>query len=112
MSNVINFFRPTIAEIGVKVTIDTGVGYVSTTDTLIKAAVTNYINGLAIGEDVIQSKLYVPCYLDNTLPVSETYEVDLIQIKRDAGAYGTANIPIAFNELAQTTLSDVEVIYA
>lgn len=112
MLNIINFYRPTIADIGVEVTIARGTTYVSTTDDLIKAAVTNYINGLDIGEDVIQSKLYVPCYLDNTLPISETYEVTLIEIKRDAGSFGTANIEIDFNELAQTTIGEVTIIYA
>lgn len=107
--NTINFFRPTPATIGVEVTIDALQGYTSGYEDLIKQAVSDSINALPIGDDVLITRLYVPANLAGQ-PEGLTYDLTLVRIKKNAGAFGTTNITIAFNEAAECTPADVTVI--
>lgn len=108
VSQSINFFRPTIANIKVIVLANQLAGYQTDTAILIKNAILQYINSLTIGEDVILSKLYLPANINGAVQ-SETYDITSITIARDAGAYSASNKVLAFNELAQTALSDITV---
>lgn len=109
VSNVINFYRPTVATISVEVSITALTGYLSTYADAIKAAIVNYIAGLSIGDDIYITKLYVPANLSNTAE-GLTFNVTQIRIKKNAGSFGTSNITLAFNEIANTALTDVTVI--
>lgn len=106
---VIKFYRPTDATIGVEVSLTAMTGYLSTYADQIKAAVVAYIQSLEIGEDIYITKLYVPANLMN-LPEGETFNVTQIRIKKNAGAFGTSNITLAFNEIAKCATTDVTVI--
>lgn len=101
IANTINFFRPTVATIGVEISLTARTGYLSTTEDLIKAAVAQYLNGLQIGDDIFISKLYVPANLTNNPEVQGTFDVTEIRIKKNAGAFGTSNLTLAFNEIAE-----------
>lgn len=107
--NVINFYRPTTATIGIEVSIKSLTGYLSTTGDLIKAALVEYIKTLEIGDDVLITKLYVPANLSN-VELTNTYNVTQIRIKKNAGSFGTGNITLAFNEIAQTALTDITLV--
>lgn len=108
--NTINFFRPTTATISVEVSLTARAGYLSTTADTIKAAVAEYLNALEIGDDILITKLFVPANLSN-LPVGETFDVTQIRIKKNAGAFQTTNLVLAFNELAECdSATDVTVI--
>jgi len=107
--NTINFFRPTLATIGVEVTIDALTGFTTGFETLIKQAVIDYLNALKIGADVLITKLYVPANLPGTA-AGDTFDITLIRIKKNAGAFGTANIVLAFNEVAEADLADITII--
>lgn len=107
--NDIEFFRPTNVTIGVEVTIDALQGYTTGYDGLIKQAVADSISALAIGSDVLITKLYVPANLPGTQP-GTTFDISLIRIKKNVGAFGTSNIVIAFNEAAMCALIDVTVV--
>lgn len=110
MPLVIHFYRPTTATIGVEITIAVDDTYSSDYEDLIKDAVAAVINEIGIGNTVLITKLYAPAYLNNTAP-SESYDVVLLQIKKNAGSYGTSNISINFNELPFCDpLTDVTVI--
>jgi len=110
LPNVINFFRPTPATIGVRVTITPLQGYTTGFDVLIAQAVADVLNASKIGDDILITKLYVPANLPNNAAGS-TFDISTIEIKKDAGAYGTANITLAFNEVAECDpLVDVEVV--
>jgi hypothetical protein len=68
------------------------------------------LNNLTIGDDVLLTKLYVPANLP-TLAAGATFDISLIRIKKNAGAFGTTNIVLAFNEVAECTPTvDVTVI--
>lgn len=98
--NAIKFFRPTNATISVEVSLTARTGYLSTTATLIKAAVAEYLNGLEIGDDIYITKLYVPANLLNNPEVANTFDVTQVRIKKNAGSFVTTNIALAFNEIA------------
>jgi uncharacterized phage protein gp47/JayE len=108
--NVINFFRPIVATIGVEVTITALSGYTSGYAGQIKTAVADTLNNLAIGDDVLITKLYVPANLPN-LAAGATFDISLIRIKKNAGAFDTTNVVLVFNEVAECTPTvDVTVI--
>lgn len=110
LPNEINFFRPTPATIGVEVTIEALTGYTTSYADQIAAAVAESIQSLYIGDDVLITKLYVPANLPGT-QAGATFDITLLRINKNAGAFGTSNVALAFNEVAecdQTT--DVTVI--
>lgn len=107
--NAINFYRPTTATIGIEISLTALTGYLSTTGDSIKAALVEYIKTLAIGDDVLITKLYTPANLSNSA-LTNTYNVTGIRIKKNAGSFGTSNITLAFNEIAQTALADVTLV--
>ena len=109
IANIINFYRPTVATIGIEVSLTALTGYLSTTGDLIKAALVDYIKTLQIGDDVLITKLYVPANLSN-VSVGSTFNVTQIRIKKNAGGFGTSNITLAFNEIAQTALTDITLV--
>ena len=109
ITNTIRFFRPTMITIEVEVSILARPGYLSTTADKIKQAVADYINGLTIGDDIYISKLYVPANLGNSAE-GGTFAVVQVRARRAGGSYGTANITLAFNELAQCDPANVTVI--
>lgn len=109
MPLTINFFRPTMVEIGVEITITTFVGYTSNYGDQIKQAVADYVNSIGIGNDVLISKIYPPAYLPE--PAQDTYDITLLRVKKNAGSFGTSNIDIAFNELSVcVAATDVTII--
>lgn len=106
--NTINFYRPTIVPIKVEVEITAFTGYSSAYATQIKAAVAALINSLAIGSDVLITKLYVPANLPGTAQ-GETFDIIQIQIAKVPDAFGTINVPIAFNEAASCDVANVTI---
>lgn len=100
VANTIKFYRPTTATISVEVSLTARTGYLSTTATLIKSAIAQYINGLEIGDDIYITKLYVPANLLNNAELANTFDVTQIRIKKNSGSFGTSNVTLAFNEIA------------
>lgn len=97
--DTIRFYRPTSVVIGVNIEIEALAGYVSTTEDLIKAAVADYLNSLRIGDDVYISRLYTPANLGGTSE-GDTYDITLLEINADGGAFAAANIDLTFIEAA------------
>lgn len=109
MPLTIMFYRPTQKAVKARITLDTFPGYSATYDDLIKTAVSDAINAFGIGNDALITKLYVPANLSGD-PVSDTYDVALIEIAFVADSFGTANLSIAFNEVSTCTLGDVTIV--
>lgn len=107
----INFFYATDATIGVQVTITPLTGFDPSYEALIQDAISAFLQTPAqpIGADIIITKLYPLAYL-NGAPQSLTYNVDSIQIKKNAGSFGTSNIQLLFNEDAICAPSNVVII--
>lgn len=109
MPNTINFFRPTLVPIKVQVSLKAFTGYTTGYETQIKEAVAALINSLRIGDDVLITKLYVPANLPNTV-AGATFDITLIEIAKVPDAFGTINVPIAFNEAASALTSNITVV--
>lgn len=111
MPNVIDFYRPTIQQIKVEVTIDALTGYSASFGTAIKKAVAAEINALEIGADVLITKLFVPANLPGTF-AGTTFDIVTLEIAKVADALGTINVPILFNEAASCLESNVTIVVA
>jgi uncharacterized phage protein gp47/JayE len=109
--HIVKFSRPTILDIKVAMTIEPQAGYSASVLPFIKAAVLDFINALEIGESLIYSKLYVPANLSNNA-LGETYNITALTIAVGAGAPGTANIAVAYNEAAQIIDTDIVITVA
>ena len=106
-SNTINFYRPTNVTITVAVTLHPlTTGYTTTIGNNLKQAIVDYINALAIGDDVERTRLYLPAQLYGAAD-SLTYNVTSLLIAKSPASPGSADLTLAFNEVAVCTLADV-----
>lgn len=109
--NTIRFFRPGIVQIDVNITIQPRPGYVSTTGQLIKNSIVAGNNAQGIGGDIYIAKQFTYANLVGT-GLEDTFNVTSITMRRDANAYAAADIPIAFNELAQQLIGNINLTVA
>jgi uncharacterized phage protein gp47/JayE len=93
-----------IAGIGIKAL----PGYVSATGTALCAAVATYINALGIGYSLYIRRLDVPAQL-SFAPGSgfDTFELTSLQVAFYGNALGTADLTVAFNQIATCQPSDI-----
>lgn len=105
----INFYRPTAATIGVAMTITNTGGLTTDIETAIKQAMVDWINALEIGEDVEFAEMYVPANLNGDPVLRRTYKIVSLQIKKNAGAFGTSDLTIAFNEAPFAALANIAI---
>lgn len=98
MPSTINFQRPTPATIHVQITLSAGPGWTTDYEPLIAAAVADIINNGGIGNDVLITKLFAPAYL-NGLPAGSTYDIALLELKKNSGSFVTTNIDLDFDEI-------------
>lgn len=101
----INFFRPTSVIITAQITLSPLLGYTTTVGNSVAAAVAAGINGLPIGHSVINSYQYAVAYsVSNSL-----YTIKSILMSRGGATPSTADIVIAFNEVAVASTTTVVV---
>ena len=109
---IINFYRPINATIGVNIEIEPLTGFLGSTVDLIKKSVSDYINNLQIGDDVYIARLYTPANL-LSVPQGETFDITLLEINKNGGAFAAANIDILFNEASICNANtDISVVVA
>lgn len=106
--NVINFYRPTLATIKINITVQALIGWSSSYIVDIQNELIAAIQALSIGEDILFVKLYSPANLTGK-PAFETFDITSMTIAKNAGAFGTTNLPLLFNELATIIASDIVV---
>ena len=106
--STINFYVPTQNTITVSVSIHALAGYVSSTAALIQNAISNYINALTIGADVLLTRLYLPAQLFGAA-ASAQYELMSIQIAISPGVPASSDLIIAFNAMAICAPANVTV---
>lgn len=99
MPLLIKFQRPETATIQVQITIAAGTGWSSDFEPIMAQAVADVINANKIGNPVIITKLYTPAYLTGT-PASSTFDIATLEIGKNGGSLGTANIDLDFDEEA------------
>ncbi|KKZ19038.1 bacteriophage protein [Serratia marcescens] len=104
----INFFRPTEVEVYVHIQLKALLGYTAATGDRIKQRVVDYINALGIGETVYLTRLYLPANLAGE-DGGETFDLLSLTMGTSAGSVSGANIAIAFNAAAHSTLANITV---
>lgn len=95
----IKFERPSSVSITVEVGVTPLTGFLAETTTEIAAAVAASINALGIGTEVYLNRLFTPANL-GSVPAGATFVVDSIQISKAPAAVGSANLTLAWNEVA------------
>jgi uncharacterized phage protein gp47/JayE len=104
MPITINFFIATNATIHVQITITPLAGYVSSTDALIQKAIALEVTSpqvgttQIIGGDIELNQIFGPAFLPGT-PQAGTFSISSIEIAKNAGPLGTADIQLDFNEI-------------
>lgn len=123
ISKTINYFVLATVPIYVEVDITALAGYSSSTTALIQSAVAAYINALAIGGDVYQTKLISAANLFGDAAtsalgltqaqldaISATFNLTNLKLGTAPAPSGTATIPIAFNAAAACVVANVNVV--
>ena len=106
-SHQISFFRPADAAVTVAVTLKALSGYATATSTDIKQAISDYINGVAIGGGAAQAVEW-----DSSIAAAKgvanntTFKLSSLVLTGPAGA-GTPDVPLAFNQAATCTPDSV-----
>lgn len=115
----INFFRPTDKRIDVEISIHPLTGYTSTVGGKIVTNVAAYGAVYNIGDDVVIDWLNGPANLYSLPdangevaldPDTKTFKVALIRVRLHGGSFGTSDLTIAFNELAQIAAGDITLL--
>lgn len=104
-NRIVYFSRATDVAIKVKIVVTkTDNNFPDEGALYIREAVKAYLDEKAtFGEDVIYTRLFTPI---NTVP---GHQVDSLQIAKGAGAFGTSNIAINWNEYPVISDADIEV---
>jgi hypothetical protein len=92
----------------VQITIRALTGYVDTTGAAIQSAVAASIAGLAIGADILHSRLYGPALLP--APLGSTYNITALTLARSGETLSTLDLVLAFNEAANCAASNITII--
>lgn len=107
--NVIKFSRPTIVNVYVTLNITPASTYLSTAADEIKSRIADYINSLAIGEDVNIARVLASAVKDCDTGMDDRFEVSSITMGESSGSQSAASIPIEWNEAAACDVSNITV---
>lgn len=107
--NVIKFSRPTIVNVYVTLNITPASAYLSTAADEIKSRIADYINSLAIGEDVNIARVLASAVKDCDTGMDDRFEVSSITMGESSGSQSAASIPIEWNEAAACDVSNITV---
>lgn len=106
----ISFSRSTIVPIFASLTIQPLQGYTTQVGQEIQKAISNYINSLTIGDDVLLSRIYSPANIGAVSGgFARFYDITDLQIGKAADALSTANIIIAYDEAPTCTPDNIAI---
>lgn len=105
VTTTISFYRPVMTSIAATITITPEAGYLAATGEAIKQAVADYINGLAIGDDVSIARTTAAA-----ITAGPAYDVSSVTIGKAGDPQSASNYVIPFNGLAQCDIDDVSVV--
>lgn len=111
--HVIKFSRPSNVPVYVSITIKAFNGYTTQTGENIKSAITDYINSLTIGDDVLLSRIYSPANLGVTSGgESKYYDITSLMIGRSSSSLSVLNIETSYYESATCSTDYIRVTVA
>ncbi|WP_435945878.1 baseplate J/gp47 family protein [Dryocola sp. BD586] len=105
----IHYFRPADIPIYVEIRLKPLLGYTTDIGNGIKESISEFINSLNIGDTLFLSRLFVPATL-SAASGGNTYDILSIEIGRTENSLSTANLPVAFNELATNVIANINII--
>lgn len=108
--HVISFSRSTDVPIFVAITLKVFTGYTSQIGEQIKQAVADYINGLAIGDDVLLSRIYSPANLGVVSGGNARYyDITDLLIGKSSDSVSASNIDIAYDASASCSTANITI---
>lgn len=106
----IRFSRPVDVPVFVSITLRALTGYTSDVGDEMKAAVTSYINALAIGDSVLLSRVYSPANLGVVSGGNARYyDIMELLIGRSADSVAAANLTVLYNEAVSCSVENIEI---
>lgn len=106
----VGFSRPVDVPIFVSITIEPLTGYTSQVGNEIKAAVAAYINSLAIGANVVISRVYSPANLGVVSGGnSRYYDITELLIGTSADSVAATNVVIAYDHSASCSIENIHL---
>lgn len=108
-AHTVSFARLAYVDISVEVDILPKNGYTEETSTKIQMAVANYLSGFGIGVDLDVSTLWSAVISVNENPQAPLFSVRSVTAARGSDTLGTADVQIAFNEVAHVSADDVVI---
>ena len=108
-AHTVSFARLAYVDISVEVDIVPKNGYSEETSTKIQMAVADYLSGFGIGVDLDVSTLWSAVISVNENPQAPLFSVRSVNAARGSDTPGTADVQIAFNEVAHVSADDVVI---
>ena len=107
--NVIRFLRPSYADVEVAVQIKRLPGYTEAVPGAIRASIIDYFGTLGIGDRMVNSMLWWAAQRNVENPRNPGFSVVSITSCKHGGTPGTADIDLAFDEVARVNANDIAV---
>ena len=111
-TTTIRFYRPTYADIYVKVYITPLQSYTADYENRIKEAIVSYIDGLQIADSIYSSILLSIAISQMDSITNPNYAVTKVEISEDGVTYQEGQIDLLFHEVALTSIDKIEVVVA
>ncbi|WP_315306429.1 baseplate J/gp47 family protein [Selenomonas noxia] len=110
LKNEIRFFRPSYQKISVKVTVKKYATYTTAVEGDIRRNIASYIDRLGIGGNVTSTGILtaIAAAVDDAL--QPPFALQSVQMGKDGGVLGVADIEIPYNVIAKSESVTVEVI--
>lgn len=110
LKNEIRFFRPSYQKISVKVTVKKYATYTTEVEGDIRRNIASYIERLGIGGNVTSTGILtaIAAAVDDAL--QPPFALQSVQLGKDGGVLGVADIEIPYNAIAKSESVTVEVI--
>ncbi|WP_241606939.1 baseplate J/gp47 family protein [Rosenbergiella epipactidis] len=109
----VGFSRPVDIPIYVSITIEALTGYTSQVGLEIKDAIASYINSLAIGSNVLLSRVYSPANIGVVSGGdSKYYDITELLIGISSGTVAAKNIAVPFNGAASCSVDNISITVA
>jgi hypothetical protein len=94
-----------------RITIEALTGYTSQIGIEIKSAIAAYINSLAIGANVVHSRVYSPANLGVVSGGNARYyDITELLIGKSVSSLAAANISVAFDQSASCDINNIELV--
>jgi len=110
LKNEIRFFRPSYQKISVKVTVKKYATYTTAVEGDIRRNIASYIDRLGIGGNVTSTGILTAIAASVDDALHPPFALQSVQLGKDRGVLGVADIEIPYNAIAKSESVTVEVI--